>query len=86
MNQVLNNDVLSDFPVEVKVEFREVKMTLKDLFALQSGWVLPIDQVTDNQLFLTSQGKTIAKGELVVAGNKFGILIKEVLLNTNQTQ
>jgi len=84
MSQVLNSDVLSDFPVEVKVEFREVKMTLKDLFALQSGWVLPIDQVTDNELFLTSQGKTIAKGELVVAGNKFGILIKEVLLSANQ--
>ncbi len=76
----LSNDVLSSFPVEVKAEFRDVKVTLKDLFALQSGWVLPIDQVIDNELYLTSQGKTIAKGELVVAGDKFGILVKEVYL------
>ncbi|MDX1919118.1 MAG: FliM/FliN family flagellar motor switch protein [Candidatus Caenarcaniphilales bacterium] len=81
MNQILNKDVLSDFPVDVKAEFKDVKMTLKDLFSLQSGWVLPIDQIADNELYLTSQGKTIAKGELVVAGNKFGILIKEVYLS-----
>lgn len=83
MNQSLNSDVLRDFPVDLKAEFKDVKMTLKDLFALQSGWVLPIDQIADNELLLTSQGKTIAKGELVVTGNKFGILIKEVLLAEN---
>lgn len=81
----LSNDVLSNFPVEVKAEFRDVKVTLKDLFALQSGWVLPIDQVIDNELYLTSQGKTIAKGELVVAGDKFGILVKEVYLGNEET-
>jgi flagellar motor switch/type III secretory pathway protein FliN len=84
MSQVLNKDVLGDFPVEVKAEFKDVKMTLKDLFALQSGWVLPIDQVAENELFLTSQGKTIAKGELVVAGNKLGILIKEIFLGESK--
>jgi flagellar motor switch protein FliN/FliY len=82
MNQVLGSEVLGDFPVEIKAEFKDVKMTLKDLFSLQSGWVLPLDQVVENELILTSQGKTIAKGELVVAGNKFGIMIKEVLLNS----
>jgi flagellar motor switch/type III secretory pathway protein FliN len=81
MNKAFSNDMLSNFPVEVKAEFRDVKVTLKDLFALQSGWVLPIDQVAENELFLTSQGKTIAKGELVVTGDKFGILVKEVYLN-----
>ncbi|MDJ0626391.1 MAG: FliM/FliN family flagellar motor switch protein [Candidatus Caenarcaniphilales bacterium] len=81
MNQALSSDVLRDFPVDVKAEFKDVKMTLKDLFALQSGWVLPIEQIADNELLLTSQGKTIARGELVVTGNKFGVLIKEVLLN-----
>ncbi len=86
MNQGLNSDMLSNFPIEVKAEFRNVKITLKDLFALQSGWVLPIEQVTENELFLTSQDKTIARGELVISGDKFGILIKEVFLNQSQTE
>lgn len=84
MSKGLNNDMLSNFPIEVKAEFREVKITLKDLFALQSGWVLPIEQITENELFLTSQDKTIARGELVISGDKFGVLIKEVFLNQAQ--
>jgi flagellar motor switch/type III secretory pathway protein FliN len=83
-NKSLSNDMLSSFPIDVKAEFRDVKITLKDLFALQSGWVLPIDQIVDNELFLTSQGKTIAKGELVVTGDKFGILVKEVFLKDKE--
>ncbi|MFN5538495.1 MAG: FliM/FliN family flagellar motor switch protein [Candidatus Melainabacteria bacterium] len=73
-------EVLSNFPVELRAEFRDVKVTLKEILALQSGSVLSIDRVTNGELFLTSQGKPIAKGELVVAGDKFGILIKEVFL------
>ena len=82
MTKSLNNEALSDFPVEIKAEFKEIQITFKELLSLQNGSVLPIDKLTDNELFLTAQGKTIAKGELVVAGNKLGILIKEVLLNT----
>lgn len=81
MNKAVNNEALSDFPVEIKAEFKEIQITFKELLSLQDGSVLPIDKLTENELFLTAQGKVIAKGELVVAGNKLGILIKEVLLN-----
>ena len=76
----IDKETLNSLPVEVKAEFREIKMTLKDLFSLQTETVLPLQKVTESALFLTSQDKTIAKGELVVVNDRFGILIKEIFL------
>ncbi len=71
---------LMDFPVEVRAEFAEVSLTVKELLSLQEGMALPLNDLLTGQLFLTAKGKRIASGELILVGDKFGILIKHVLL------
>ncbi|MDX1918857.1 MAG: FliM/FliN family flagellar motor switch protein [Candidatus Caenarcaniphilales bacterium] len=83
MDMEAKTDILHDFPVELRAEFREVSLTFKELVQLQEGSVLPLDKVTESELLLMSKDKPVARGELVVVGDKFGILIKEMLLGAD---
>jgi|GEM_PF-6402738 len=77
-------EALANFALEVQVEFRGVKMKLKELMSLQQGSVLEIDEIGSNNIFLVSQGKTIANGKLVMVGEKFAMLIDNLLLDGHE--
>ena len=74
------DDPLSSLPLELSAEFQKVLIPLKQVLELKSGGVLPLGSVLDSELTLNAQGKPVAKGELVIIGNQFGMRITEILI------
>ncbi len=76
----IDDDPLSSLPLELSAEFQKVLIPLKQVLELKSGGVLPLGPVLDSELVLTAQGKPVAKGELVIVGNQFGMRITDLLI------
>lgn len=76
-----NKNLLGDFELEVEAEFKDVRMKLNELLSLEAGNILEIGKISDRDVLLVSQGKTIARGELVAVNDKFGMLVKEVFID-----
>lgn len=77
-------DPLSSLPLELSAEFQKVSIPLKQVLELKSGGVLPLGPVLDSELTLTAQGKPVARGELVIIGNQFGMRISELLISSQK--
>ena len=76
----IDEDPLSSLPLELSAEFQKVLIPLKQVLELKAGGVLPLGSVLDSELVLTAQGKPVAKGELVIIGNQFGMRITDLLI------
>jgi len=71
-----NDDLLTDLPVELTAQFKSVHMPLQKIIELESGGILPLGLLMDSKLTLVAPGeKPIASGNLVIVGNQFGIKI-----------
>ena len=79
-----DDDPLSSLPLELSAEFQKILIPLKQVLELKSGGVLPLGSVLDSELVLTAQGKPVAKGELIIVGNQFGIRITDLLISTKK--
>ena len=83
--QNIDDDPLSSLPLELSAEFQKVLIPLKQVLELKSGGVLPLGPVLDSELVLTAQGKPVAKGELVIVGNQFGMRITDLLISAKKS-
>lgn len=79
-----DEDLLSSLPLELSAEFQKVLIPLKQVLDLKAGGVLPLGSVLDSELILTAQGKPVAKGELVIIGNQFGMRITDLLIGAKK--
>ena len=84
--KINEEDPLSSLPLELSAEFQKVLIPLKQVLELKSGGLLPLGPVLDSELTLTAQGKPVAKGELVIVGNQFGMRITELLISKQKAQ
>ncbi len=71
-------DRLMDIPLNVEVVVGSTVLQIKELINLGPGSVLELDRETTEPIDIKVNGKLIAKGELVVVGEKFGIRITEI--------
>jgi len=74
-----NLSIISGVKVKLDVVVGEAELTVAELFAMQNGTVIPLDQLRDAPLAVRLDGKTIAQGTLVVVGESFGICISNIL-------
>ncbi|MBI3591523.1 MAG: FliM/FliN family flagellar motor switch protein [Candidatus Melainabacteria bacterium] len=81
----IDEDPLSSLPLELSAEFQKVLIPLKQVLELKSGGVLPLGPVLDSELVLTAQGRPVAKGELVIVGNQFGMRITDLLIGLKKS-
>lgn len=77
-----NLDVLMDVPVNLTVELGGCQLPMKDVLQLSVGSVVQLDKSADAPVELYVNGKLVAKGEVVVIEEKFGIKITEVIGTT----
>lgn len=80
-----DDDPLSSLPLELSAEFQKVLIPLKQVLDLKAGGVLPLGSVLDSELTLTAQGKPVARGELVIIGNQFGMRISDLLIGSKKS-
>lgn len=68
----------SEIPISLSVEVSRLNMTLKDLMDLQPGNTLDLDTTPEQGVSLVSNGKVLAKGELIQIGEALGVKILEI--------
>lgn len=77
--RVQNLDFVLDIPLKVTVELGRTSVLIKDLLMLGQGSILELDKSAGEALDIFVNGKLIAKGEVVVVNEKFGIRITDII-------
>jgi flagellar motor switch protein FliN len=70
---------LHDVPVELAVEVGRTKMTIREALALGPGSIVTLNRLAGDPVDLLVNGKPIARGEVVVIDEEFGLRVTEVL-------
>lgn len=70
---------LTEVTVEVAVEVGRTRMSLGETLALGPGSVVTLDRLADMAVDLLVNGRPIARGEVVVIDEQFGLRITEVI-------
>ena len=74
-----NLDFLLDVPVKLTAELGNCQMTMQELLELDLGSVVQLDKPANASVDVYVNQKLVARGEVVVAEDNFGIRIKEVV-------
>jgi len=74
-----NLDIVLDVPVNLTVELGSCLMPMRDVLQLNVGSVVQLDKVADEPVQLSVNRKLVARGEVVVVENRFGIKITELV-------
>ena len=77
--KVQNLDFILDIPLKVTVELGRTSVVIKDLLQLGQGSVLELDKLAGEPLEILVNGKMVAKGEVVVVNEKFGIRLTDII-------
>jgi len=77
--KVQNLDFILDIPLKVTVELGRTTVIIKDLLQLGQGSVLELDKLAGEPLEILVNGKLVAKGEVVVVNEKFGIRLTDII-------
>jgi flagellar motor switch protein FliN/FliY len=72
-------ELILDIPLDVTVELGRVRMLIKDVLELASGSIVELDRVAGEPVDLLVNGRLVAKGEVVVIEDNFGIRITEII-------
>lgn len=74
-----NMDILMDVPVGLTVELGSCQLPMREVLQLNVGSVVQLDKVADAPVELHVNQKLVARGEVVVVENRFGIKITELV-------
>jgi flagellar motor switch protein FliN len=72
-------DLLLDVALQVSVELGRTRMTIGDVLALRAGSVIELDKLAGEPADILVNGTLIARGEVVVVDEKFGVRVMEVV-------
>ncbi|MDC0457166.1 flagellar motor switch protein FliN [Alphaproteobacteria bacterium] len=81
-----NLKVLENIEVKLTVEVGSTEMKIKDLLKLNEGSVVELDRLAGDPLDILANGVKIARGEVVMVGERFGIRFTEVTNPENRVQ
>lgn len=72
-------DFILDIPLEITVELGRTKMMINDLLKLGQGSVIELGKPAGDTLEILANNRLIAKGDVVVMNDKYGIRLTEVI-------
>lgn len=72
-------EFLFDIPISITVELGRTKLLLKDLLKLGEGAILELDKFEGEPVDILVNNKLIAKGEVVVINERFGVKIVDII-------
>lgn len=82
--QPRNLDLLMDIPLKVSVELGKTKRTIKEILELSVGSVVELDKLAGEPVDIHVNNKLIAKGEVVVIEENFGVRVTDILSQTDR--
>ena len=75
----VNMDFLLDISLDVTVELGRTKMLINDMLKLGQGSVIELSKFAGESLDILANQKPIARGEVVVVNDKYGVRLTEVI-------
>jgi flagellar motor switch protein FliN/FliY len=74
-----NLNLVLDVPVSLTIELGGCQLPMRDVLQLNIGSVVQLDKPADAPVELSINGKLIARGEVVVIDERYGVKITEVI-------
>ncbi|MCP9439180.1 MAG: flagellar motor switch protein FliN [Nitrospira sp.] len=81
-----NIEFLLDIPMNVSVYVGSTKMAIRDLLQLAQGSVIELDKLAGEPMDVMVNNKLVARGEVVVVNEKFGIRLTDVVSAAERVQ
>ncbi len=78
-NTPQNIGLIMDVPLDVSVELGKTRKTIHDILELHQGAIIQLDKMAGEPVDLLVNGKLIAKGEVVVIDETYGIRITAII-------
>lgn len=79
LNQQENIDLIMDVPLEVTVELGRTSKSIHDILEFAPGTIIELNKIAGEPIDVLVNGKYVAKGEVVVIEESFGIRITEII-------
>lgn len=77
--QADNLEMIMSVPLEISVEIGRTRRKVEDILALSKGSLVVLDKLAGDQVDLFVNGLCVARGDVVVIDDNFGVRITEVL-------
>lgn len=74
-----NIDLIMDVPLEVTVELGRTSKSIKEILDFSPGTIIELDKLAGEPVDVLVNGKFVAKGEVVVIEESFGIRVTEII-------
>lgn len=81
MNQKENIDLIMDVPLEVTVELGRTRKSIQDILEFAPGTIIELNKIAGEPIDVLVNGKYVAKGEVVVIEESFGVRVTEIIKN-----
>ncbi|MDY6949925.1 MAG: flagellar motor switch protein FliN [Thermodesulfobacteriota bacterium] len=81
-----NIDFILDIPLDVVVELGRTKMLITELLRLGQGSVVQLSKLAGETLDILANQRLIARGEVVVVDEKYGIRLTEIVSPTERIE
>ena len=81
--QMENKELVMGVPLELSVEIGRTRKTVREILELTKGSLVVLDKLAGEQVDLFVNGKCIARGDVVVVEDNFGIRVTEIV-NKNE--
>jgi flagellar motor switch protein FliN/FliY len=79
-------EFLLDIPLEITVELGRTQMVINDLLRLSQGSVIELSKLAGETLEIRANQRLIAKGEVVVVNDKYGVRLTEVVSRAERVE
>ena len=79
MPSIQSLDFILDIPLKITVELGRSKMMIRDILQLAQGSVVELSKFAGEPLEVLVNEKLIARGEVVVVNEKFGIRLTDII-------
>jgi flagellar motor switch protein FliN/FliY len=79
MASIQNLKLLENIEVKLTVEVGGTKITIRDLLKLNEGSIVELERLAGEHLDILVNGTLLAKGEIVLVGERLGIRFTEII-------
>jgi flagellar motor switch protein FliN/FliY len=78
-NQRENINLIMDVPLEVTVELGRTTKSIQDILEFAPGTIIELDKIAGEPIDVLVNGKYVARGEVVVIEENFGVRVTEII-------
>ncbi|GED24583.1 hypothetical protein BAG01nite_06850 [Brevibacillus agri] len=84
--ELQNLNLLQDIPLQVTVELGRTKKLIREILDLSAGSIIQLDKLAGEHVDILVNNKLIAKGEVVVIDENFGVRVTDIISQFDRVQ